>query len=159
MLTRRDRQMMQWAAAGAHIFSTCSRRQYMAVVTDARGRIVGTGYNGAASGRPHCIDGGCPRARTDVPHGSSYGPGTGLCVSVHAEANALMYSNRSDRLGGTLYINGTPCWDCAKLIANSGLGRCVCIDDPTYQDKDVGFDLIEGTGIGLIAVPPSILDA
>lgn len=155
LLTRRDSNMLRWADAGAKIFSTCARRQYKAIVTDARGRTVGTGYNGSAPGRPHCVDGGCPRASSNVPHGSSYGPGAGLCVSCHAEANALLYSDRNARLGGTLYVNGSPCWDCAKLVSNSGVARMVCFDDPAYQDQAAAFELLTSVGIVLVAVPAS----
>lgn len=43
------------------------------------------------------------------------------CPALHAEANALMASDRSLRVGGTIYITSHPCLPCAKLIANSGL--------------------------------------
>lgn len=47
------------------------------------------------------------------------------CPSLHAEANALSVCDRSQREGGTIYITSYPCYDCAKLIANSGLHRVV----------------------------------
>lgn len=43
------------------------------------------------------------------------------CPSLHAEANALMVSDRSLRVGGTIYVTSHPCMACAKLISNSGL--------------------------------------
>src|SRR6185369_17662947 len=36
--------------------STCLRRQVGCVLTDARGHVLSTGYNGVASGMPHCND-------------------------------------------------------------------------------------------------------
>lgn len=138
--------MIDWALAGAQIFSTCAKRQYMAIVLSPEGRVVGTGYNGAPPGIPHCSDGFCPRAQEGTPSGMSYGN----CIAVHAEANALMYSNRSDRRGGTLVINGQPCWDCGKLIAGSGLARVVLIEDPTYADGPRVNELLERSGLTLI---------
>jgi deoxycytidylate deaminase len=43
------------------------------------------------------------------------------CPSLHAEANALLSAERSERLGGTIYVTSAICFGCAKLIANSGL--------------------------------------
>lgn len=47
------------------------------------------------------------------------------CPSIHAEANALLFSDRSAREGGTIYVSSTICYTCAKLVANSGLKRAV----------------------------------
>jgi dCMP deaminase len=38
--------------------STCLRRQVGCVLVDARGHVLSTGYNGVASGMPHCNDEG-----------------------------------------------------------------------------------------------------
>ena len=129
-LNEKDRKHMQMCEAGAQLFSTCSRRQYFAIVTDTYGHVLGTGYNGAPSGAVHCVDGGCPRAEQDPAHGTSYDN----CIAIHAEANALLHSDWSIRsAGGTLYVNGPPCYSCAKLIANSGIKRLVYASDPTYK--------------------------
>lgn len=126
----KDHKYLELCSAGAGIFSTCGKRQYYAIVLGPTGRIVGTGYNGAPPGAVHCTDGGCPRLAAGSESGSIYDN----CVSNHAEQNALMYSDYDTRSGGTLYVNGTPCWGCAKLIAGSGIVRLVCLFDPTYED-------------------------
>lgn len=54
-----------------------------------------------------------------------YGTGDKPCPSLHAEANALSVCDRSQREGGTMYVTSMPCYDCAKLIANSGLKTVV----------------------------------
>lgn len=126
----KDHKYLALCEHGAQLFSTCAKRQYFAVVLDQTGRIVGTGYNGAPSGAVHCVDGGCPRLGDASPSGTTYDN----CVSNHAEANALMYSDFTARQGGTIVVNGTPCWGCAKLIAGSGLARLVCFYDHTYAD-------------------------
>ncbi|HOQ28650.1 MAG TPA: cell division protein DedD, partial [Armatimonadota bacterium] len=57
----------------------CTRRQVGAVLVLGR-RIIATGYNGAAPGRPDCLQGACPRGMLsydDVPGLGDYDrPGT-----------------------------------------------------------------------------------
>lgn len=63
--------------------ATCRRALVGAVIVDANDRILGTGYNGAPAGRPHCLDVGC-----DVVDNH--------CVrTIHAEGNAIAYAARS----------------------------------------------------------------
>lgn len=99
----------------------CSRRKVGAVIVSPDRRIVGTGYNGAPAGQPGCLSGACPRAGSNSTPGRDYSN----CIAVHAEANALLYSDWTDRQGGTMYINQPPCTECTKLIHGSGLGRVV----------------------------------
>jgi dCMP deaminase len=47
------------------------------------------------------------------------------CPSIHAEANALLYVDRSRIEGGTIYITDVACLQCAKLVSNSGVARVV----------------------------------
>lgn len=100
----------------------CERRKVGAVVVKDR-RIRATGYNGAPAGDPGCES--CPRRTSDVDPGSSYDTGPGQCVAVHAEANALLYCNREDLVGATLYLTTDPCDGCLKLIKASGISRVV----------------------------------
>jgi dCMP deaminase len=100
--------------------ATCIRRKHGAVIVKGR-RIVSTGYNGGPSGYPHCDEGACPRAASDAPQGHEYE----RCIAIHAEANALLFSSPEERDGASLYCTGAPCFGCAKLIANSGIGEVV----------------------------------
>jgi len=103
--------------------SLCSRAQVGALITDTTGRIVQSGYNGPPAGYRHGSQPcniWCKRASGPTPS-----PDYTDCVTLHAEANALMWSDRSLRQGGTIYITSHVCWGCAKLIANSGLSRVV----------------------------------
>jgi len=100
--------------------SDCERSKVGAVVVKDR-RIRATGYNGAPSGAPGCAT--CPRRRhPGVAAGSSdYDRGPTRCVAVHAEANALLYCDREDLIGATLYITRAPCAACSKLIEATGI--------------------------------------
>lgn len=104
--------------------SRCSRAQMGAVIVSADQHLVSTGYNGPAATWPEsgdCIN-WCERAKGTTTLGIEYAG----CPAIHAEANALLYVDRSKSLGGTMYIVSPPCDPCAKLISNSGLSRVVC---------------------------------
>jgi deoxycytidylate deaminase len=97
----------------------CTRRQVGAVVVKNR-RIVGTGYNGAPAGAPGCAT--CPRATSGLPPGGdNYETGAHACVAIHAEANALLYTDRQDLIGATIYVTTNPCEQCSKLIKGAGI--------------------------------------
>jgi dCMP deaminase len=52
----------------------------------------------------------------------------GHCVAtIHAESNAILQAARNGvRIdGGTIYVTASPCWNCFKEIANSGIRRVV----------------------------------
>ena len=103
--------------------SRCSRAQIGAVLVSANQRIASTGYNGPAATlevEGDCID-WCPRAQGIVPLDNLYD----TCPSIHAEANALLYVDRSRIEGGTIYITDVACLQCAKLVSNSGVAKVV----------------------------------
>ena len=103
--------------------SRCSRAQIGAVIVSRGQRIESTGYNGPAATLDvdgDCIN-WCPRAQGVAPLDNMYD----ACPSIHAEANALMYVDRSRIEGGTMYITDVACLQCAKLVSNSGVDRVV----------------------------------
>lgn len=97
----------------------CRRTQHGCVIVKNH-RIVSTGYNGSPKGGPSCLAGECPRgllSRTESPSGGSYEN----CIALHAEQNAIAYSNRADTEGATAYITGAPCDMCGKLLTAAGI--------------------------------------
>lgn len=112
--------------------STCTRRQYGAIIVNRYNRIVSTGFNGAPCGEPNCCDTGiCWRAENNIPHGQQYE----ACQSVHAEQNAINFAPHQEMLGSTIYIFGSedgkpikvaPCANCLKSIKNTHIVRTVC---------------------------------
>lgn len=71
------------------------------------------------------------------------------CPSLHAEANALITSDRSLRIGGTIYVTSDICMGCAKLIANSGLAR-VYVSAKRYdkhRNPDASYDFLRQCGL------------
>ena len=134
----------------APLFSTCAKRQYCAVIVAPNKRLVGFGYNGSPSGMDHCTDGACPRLHENAASGSNYD----TCISQHAEAGALLWSDVSMRQGATLIVNGPPCMGCAKLIASSGVTRVVCLSDNQYEQWQSVSEFLSKTGVDVVVVSP-----
>lgn len=141
-------------ATAAAARSDCERSKVGAVVVKDR-RVRATGYNGAPVGKPGCAT--CPR-RTAVavdPGVTGYDSGPGRCVAVHAEANALLYCDREDLIGATIYITREPCGGCSKLIEAAGISRVVWeepvdtsvirIDDPTATAEAIHASMVQQT--------------
>jgi dCMP deaminase len=119
--------------------STCDRKHVGAVVVRDR-MILTTGYNGSIRGLPHC---------DDVGHMME----AGHCVrTVHAEANSIVQAARNGvRLeSADIYVTASPCWNCFKLIANSGLKRIVFAE--FYRDERI-FEFSQKLGIELVHLP------
>ena len=96
--------------------TTCCKLGVGCVLTGERGRIVGTGYNGVASGLRHCIDEPCAGGNT--PKGSD------LCEAIHAEQNALMMVHDIYRIQHA-YVSHAPCQRCTKMLLNTSCGTII----------------------------------
>jgi dCMP deaminase len=148
--------------------SRCVNRQVGAVIVTKENRPMAVGYNGPPANwngaqeettvRVHfgtdyteevttkkssCSE-FCPRGGSD-DRGTNYSN----CISVHAEANALLFADRRDYEGGTIYVTNPCCWDCAKLVGNSGVARVVVqvseVDE--HYDNDSSLNFIRSCGI------------
>lgn len=107
--------------------SRCVPSQVGCVIVSAVNAAAAVAYNGPPA---RFEPANRTMAQCDVwcPHASD--PNGGRedyldCVSSHAEANALMQSERDQVFGGTIYGTRVPCFMCAKMIANSGVVRAV----------------------------------
>jgi len=122
--------------------STCTRRKFGAVIVKDS-TIVGTGYNGTARGVVNCYEVGCIKDEMESAQGAAYD----YCPAVHAEENAIINSNRSDRIGSTLYIAGrdkdskltmaVPCQRCRRKIMNSQIRDVIILSNegsPIHYD-------------------------
>ena len=99
-------------ARAAATRSTCPRKHVGAVIVRDKS-ILSTGYNGSIPGMSHCTEIGC-----DIENGH--------CVAtVHAEANAIIQAAKHGVCidGADIYVTASPCWNCFKLIANSGIRK------------------------------------
>ena len=64
---------------------TCMRRLFGAIIVKDD-VIVSTGYNGAPSGVPHCLEVGCLRQQMGIPSGQRHE----ICRGIHAEQNVII---------------------------------------------------------------------
>jgi dCMP deaminase len=119
---------------------TCPRRQVGAVLVDAEGKLVGTGYNGNAGGMVHCIDTPCPGAE-------SLGGPRELCEAIHAEASVLLQAQASRRQPHTIYLTTTPCFPCAKLLRTAGIKRVVA--KTIYKHDSIGVAYLQKAGVSV----------
>lgn len=119
--------------------STCPRRSVGAIIVDAHNTVLSTGYNGVPRGFDHCTDNPCP-GRHDQAGDSS------RCLAVHAEQNALLQCHRPD-LMHTLYASCSPCFTCAKMIANTSIKRIVC---RTFYAESEGVKVLMARGIEFV---------
>lgn len=100
--------------------------QVGACIVDQRNHIVGIGYNGFPIG---CSD-------DELPWGREGGfLDTKYAYVVHAEANAILNSNRN-LLDSRIYVTLFPCNECAKLIIQSGIKEVIYLEDK-YPDSDI----------------------
>jgi dCMP deaminase len=118
--------------------STCDRKHIGAVIVKNK-TILSTGYNGSIRGRPHCSEIGC-----DMENGH--------CVAtIHAEANAIIQAAKNGVAidGAEIYTTASPCWNCFKLIANSGINTIYYHE--FYRDERIKR-VAEELGIILIKI-------
>ena len=119
--------------------ATCDRKHVGAVIVRDK-TILSTGYNGSIRGMPHCDDAG--HMMED-----------GHCVAtIHAESNAVIQAARNGvRLdGGEIYVTASPCWNCFKMLANSGV-KTIYYEE-FYRDDRI-FKIAKKLGIKLEQIP------
>ncbi|GBU22787.1 dCMP deaminase [Fibrobacteres bacterium R8-0-B4] len=132
-----DQYFMQIAVQVA-TRSTCDRKHVGAVIVRDK-TILSTGYNGSVRGMPHCDDVG------HIMEDSH-------CIAtVHAEANAIIQAAKNGTRidGADIYVTASPCWNCFKLIANSGIKRVFYLE--FYRDERV-LEVAGAAGIEMIQV-------
>jgi dCMP deaminase len=123
-----------------------------AVIVSKDNHVISTGYNGPAAAWPEsgaCIN-WCERAQGATPLGKEYSG----CPAIHAEANALLYVDRSQSIGSTIYIVSPPCDACAKLISNSGVSRVVCRISAadSHREPDKVIEYLRKCGIEVLII-------
>ena len=110
--------------------ATCIKRQVGCVLTDARGRVLSTGYNGVPAGFPHC---------TEHPCGGAHQPaGSDTCEGVHAEINAVADCHDITKVH-TCYTNVLPCNNCAKTLLNTSMQELVYLNSHAQEAQVLGL--------------------
>jgi len=148
--------------------ATCLRRSVGCVLVDDLGHILATGYNGRASGLPHCNEStgfnfvyangidkskqltGQSTGRIDVfgnacagglrSDGKRWPSGRHLdaCEAIHAEQNALLQCNDVQKIK-SCYVTVSPCITCVKLLLNTSCQRIVFVE--RYAHDEAAWNL------------------
>lgn len=109
----------------AHVLAkrgTCLKKQVGAVVTDAHGVILSTGYNGQPRGDVHCAPlTPCP-AHLDANLS---------CRAIHAEVNALLRCPDIEK-AAVIYITEAPCDKCRLMIRNTNISLIIYSDPMNF---------------------------
>lgn len=130
------------------------------------GRIISTGYNGSPSGQCNCINhalredwllpGGKfvylnPDKRDEHRIWSNRN-------EIHAELNAILFAAKhgTSISGADMFVTVSPCEQCAKAIANSGIRHLYYCED--YDMNQFGwYDILRDAGIDVINIKKSEL--
>tara|TARA_Y100000310_G_C20645818_1_gene796501 strand:- start:1182 stop:1601 length:420 start_codon:yes stop_codon:yes gene_type:complete len=113
--------------------SKAERRQVGCLIVK-NGQIISDGYNGT----PHGFDNDC---EFETRFGLETKPEV-----LHAESNALTKLAKSTQSskGATLYTTVSPCFECAKLMIQSGITRVVYSEQYRHT---AGLDLLRRADI------------
>ena len=115
--------------------SHCNRSKVGCLVVKDKA-IISDGYNGTPSGFPNPCE--------DINNKT-------LNTVLHSEANAItkLAKGSFSSHGATMYVTLSPCFDCAKLIIQSGIVRIVFSE--LYRVTD-SFSLLTTAGIEVIQI-------
>jgi len=129
--------------------SRCNRRHVGAVLVQGK-KLLGTAYNGAPMGVEDCLEAGCmivEEYAMDIVNGTETMVKKERCIrTIHAEQNLLLFTDRNDREGSTVYVTDQPCWTCANMLANSGI-REIVFHRPYPKDSEKVETLMRSKGI------------
>ena len=103
------------------------------IIDQEENRILASGYNGPPSGGDNCFEVGCSR----VVDGEIR-KGEGRCRGLHGEVNAILHTVKYGIItkGMSMMSSRKPCYDCAKIIANSGLNKVYYLFDYNRKGED-----------------------
>jgi len=119
--------------------ATCHRKSVGGILV-LEGRTIMSGFCGAPSGLPHCTDEGvgCLIQVRD---------GRESCMrTLHCEPAMISFAAKEGIAvdGSELYITLSPCYECAKLLINSGIKAVYYLEG--YSGAD-GIKILEEAGI------------
>jgi dCMP deaminase len=119
--------------ADAVALSSHCKRSKVGCIIVKNDNIIGIGYNGTPSGFENDCE--CNNVTKDEV--------------LHAESNAIAKCAKStiSSLGSTMYCTLMPCYNCAKLIIQSGIKKVIYKED--YRD-DSGVKLLTKANIEVL---------
>ena len=124
--------------------STCTRRKVGAIAVRDK-RILATGYNGAPSDTPHCLDVGCLREQLGVPSGQRHE----ICRGLHAEQNVIIQAalHGVSIKGADIYCTTQPCLICTKMLINAQVRNVYFTE--SYPDE-LSASMVAEAGVNFV---------
>ena len=124
--------------------SNCLRKQVGCIIVK-NNRIIGTGYNGTPQNTINCVDGGCERCANTDKYKS--GEKLDLCLCLHAEENALLFSSKDDIKDSTLYCTHFPCIGCTKKIVQCQVSKVIYINDYCSEVETFSMNMFKSSNV------------
>lgn len=149
-----DHKRPDWDEYFLEIMSTvakrgnCDRGRAGAVLVKNK-QIIATGYVGAPAGLPTCDEVGHLMKTVYDERGGQHQH----CIrTTHAEMNTIAQAARRgiSTEGATIYCRMEPCWDCTKVIINSGIKRVVC--ERRYHAAHDSREMLVKAGVELVVL-------
>lgn len=129
-------------AVAAQLRSKDPNTQVGACIADTNHRILSVGYNGTPSA---LNDDDFPWGVSDDPLLDKHS------YVVHAEANAVLNYRGSlkDLSHATIYVTLFPCHECAKILAQVGIGEVVYLSDKYdgTESNQISKRILDSCGI------------
>lgn len=144
---------LAYGMATAMLISSRSRcvSHKVGCVIMKEGRFISSGYNGTAPGVPNCD---CINKPGDPNHSD-----WSRKNEIHAEMNAILAAakNGIPLQGCTLITTLSPCPDCCKNIAVSGISQIVYLEEYGKSEPD-WVDKCKSYGIAVTQLSKSYID-
>jgi dCMP deaminase len=117
--------------------------QVGACIVSMDNKILSIGYNGLPNG---CSDDEFPWSRTSDDGDELK---TKYPYTVHSELNAILNYRGPGLEGARLYVTLFPCKECAKTLAQAGIGEVVYLDDKYGEtiDGKVAKSVLDRCGV------------
>ena len=155
-MSEKRRDVITWdeffmrVAIAAQLRSKDPNTQVGACIADTNHRILSVGYNGT----PSALD------DDDFPWQATGDPLTDKhSYVVHAEANAVLNYRGSlkDLSHASVYVTLFPCHECAKILAQAGIGEVVYLSDKYEGTEDnlISKRILESCGVSVRQVSVS----
>jgi dCMP deaminase len=125
--------------------ATCPRRHVGAILVKDK-KLLGSAYNGAPAGTADCYEDGCMMIGNFEQENGELVKKERCIRTIHAEQNLLLFTDRENRSGATVYVTDQPCWTCTNMLANSGIVEIV-FHRPYKKDHDKVVQLLNTRGI------------
>ncbi len=141
-----ERDKAHLAAAKVYASLSKAKRLQVGAVICRDDRIISIGYNGTPSGADNTCE-----YRIDHIDGLDQITSIEWKTKpevIHAESNAIMFAakNGVSTDGCKLVLTHSPCFDCSRLIIQSGIKEVVY--ETEYRDMS-GIDFLEKNGVSV----------